>query len=546
MSADLHKVHVRVNDAATGKPTPCRLSITGPDGTYYAPLGRLSEFALGVNEDVGGNLLFQGVKYAYIDGTCEIQLPAGQLSVTILKGPEYQPLRQEINLPAGKLALRFTIERWINLREQGWYSGDCRCHYLSPHAALLESRAEDLAVTNVLAVDAHVRSLISVQADPPRECWCDRPAIPNILAFSGQQPALQTPESMVVVNTYNCHPYLGKLALLNCHRIVFPLWFGGPAGDNWTLADWCDQCHRKRGLVVWGAVTDTLFRNVPIEEFTLSDRYTYGEALADVLVGKVDALEVGGDDWQVSSAQNGWYGEPIEVWTLLLNAGCRLTLVGSSGKESNERPLGVVRTYAWVDPSQELTYAQWIESVRAGRTFVTLGPLLTLLVNGERPGSIIRLSEPAVMQIHAEVHSLAALDFLEVLVNGNVVASAPPTGEPATATIDLELPVAESCWIAARAAQAMVFDETAMSLEEDILPIMRKFTPLAYTSAIYVEVAERPFAVRPEAVARLQTCLDATLHWIETKGRFDTEKHRQALRGILQQAKDVLTARLNA
>ena len=38
-------VHIRVNDEATGRPTPVRLGVTGPDGTYYAPFGRVAEFA---------------------------------------------------------------------------------------------------------------------------------------------------------------------------------------------------------------------------------------------------------------------------------------------------------------------------------------------------------------------------------------------------------------------------------------------------------------------------------------------------------------------
>ena len=96
MSAHLHTVHVRVNDAATGQPTPVRLRVTDAQGTYYAPLGRLTKFALGANEDVGGNVLVAGLPHAYIDGDCEIRLPAGPLFIEISKGPEYQTLRREI------------------------------------------------------------------------------------------------------------------------------------------------------------------------------------------------------------------------------------------------------------------------------------------------------------------------------------------------------------------------------------------------------------------------------------------------------------------
>ena len=45
VSHKLQTVHVRVNDA-TGQPTPVRVRFTDDDGVYYAPLGRLTDFAL--------------------------------------------------------------------------------------------------------------------------------------------------------------------------------------------------------------------------------------------------------------------------------------------------------------------------------------------------------------------------------------------------------------------------------------------------------------------------------------------------------------------
>ena len=47
MSGKLQTVHVRVNDAATGQPTPVRIRFEGPGGEYFAPFGRLTEFATG-------------------------------------------------------------------------------------------------------------------------------------------------------------------------------------------------------------------------------------------------------------------------------------------------------------------------------------------------------------------------------------------------------------------------------------------------------------------------------------------------------------------
>jgi len=152
----MQQVHLRINDAATGQPTPVRLRITDSNGNYYAPHGRLAEFATGVNQDVGGNVQIGAKKWAYIDGACEILLPPGQLHVEISKGPEFDPIDEEITLLAGKMSLRFTIERWYDLRKEGWHSGDARVHYLSPDAALLEGQAEDVAVVNLLVKETAI------------------------------------------------------------------------------------------------------------------------------------------------------------------------------------------------------------------------------------------------------------------------------------------------------------------------------------------------------------------------------------------------------
>ena len=103
-------VHVRVNDLATGQPTPCRLRIAGPRNEYYPPFGRQAEFPLGCNEAVGGQVCLNGRNFAFIDGSCEIRLPAGvPLDVEITKGLEYEPCRERVTLGPGKMALRFAL-----------------------------------------------------------------------------------------------------------------------------------------------------------------------------------------------------------------------------------------------------------------------------------------------------------------------------------------------------------------------------------------------------------------------------------------------------
>lgn len=459
----MHTIHLRINDAATGKPTPVRLSITERDGTYYAPLGRLTEFATGRHEDVGGHLRLGRDKYCYIDGSCEVKLPAGvPLRIRASKGPEYRPLNEVVTLGAGKMALRFELERVANLREQGWYAGDTRVHTLSPHAALLEASAEDVAIANLLA---------KVQ-DWPSLDGTLYPSIPNITAFSGQSPLLQTDAALVAVNTLNVHPVLGSVAMLHSHRVVHPLTFGGAdTSDDWSVCDWCDQCHRKNGLTVWTNPFDP----------------HGGEALVALILGKIDAIELSGASRK----------SPLFLWWYrLLNAGFRVPLVGASGKDSNTVALGAMRTYAKLLPDELLTYTNWINAVRAGRCYATAGRLLTFDVNGAGPGRVIELPEGEHCLL------VRASDRVAVIVNGEPVASG--------RNVEQELSISESCWIAARSRTG-------------------EPTHFGHTSPVYVNVAGRPLAKRAEALPHLRRLVEATREWVELHGRFVEDRSKRHL-----------------
>src|SRR5207248_622962 len=109
----MHTVHVRVNDAATNKPTPLRIRFVDEHGQSHVPFGRLATFAEQPGLDVGGNVHLGSERFSYIDGACEIRLPTGTIHVEGTKGPEYAPLQRKLTLGLGQISLRLAIERWI-------------------------------------------------------------------------------------------------------------------------------------------------------------------------------------------------------------------------------------------------------------------------------------------------------------------------------------------------------------------------------------------------------------------------------------------------
>lgn len=499
-------VHLRVNDSQTLRPVPVRVRLSTADGVEYPPLGLPATFPTGRHESVGMHVRPDREHWWSIDGGCEVRLPTEvPVRVQIQKGPAYLPVDREVTLGAGQIALRTTIERWTHPQEHFWFSGDARAHAVSPHAALVEAGGEDVDVVNLLA---HPMPLLAQDGQSYE-------TTPLLDAFSGQTPALAGHDRLVVVNTLNTHPVLGALGLLHAHRVVHPLRFGGDLPDDWSLLDWCQQCRRKHGLVTWVNAFEQGYGLPP-----------GGEALIAAVLGKIDAIE--------SSATRRTPFLPR--WYQLLDAGVTLPLVGASGKDSNRTPLGALRTMAYCPDGKPLTYRAWIEAVRAGATYITNGPLLEFTVNGQSAGAVIP-AEDAGKPIHvvARASSVQAFDRLELIGDGEVIASANPTQEGPIwrAEMDLATDGHARSWLALRC----VGNEPARLFPKQPL--------FAHSSA--VRIASSGPATERERVAceRLQQAIRDTMTWVADHGNFSHEKWKSQMLAQGAAAIDILHQRLS-
>lgn len=461
----LQPVHLRINDQELGQPTPCRIRITDPSGNEYAPFGRSLNFSTGRGEDVGGHVKLGKERWFSIDGACEIAVPAGALRVQVRKGINYRPFDQIVNHPAGKMSIRLSIERHLIVGRPYYHMSDARCHFSTPHSTALDAAAEDLDIVNLLA-------------EPTRLLGQDgnsHESVPSYLAFSGQASALEQHGSRIIVNTHHRHLMLGSLGLLNCHRVVHPLAFGGPdATDDWSLRDWAGQCHRKGGLVTW---TEPFAPNKPHA----------GEALALAVLGEIDAFELTPDN--LSYAVRGWYQ--------LLNAGVQIPLIGSSGRNANDRPVGALRT---THPTYE--GSSWVSLTKLKHDKVTNGPMVSTTVECNK--------------VVVSAFCLEPFHQVELVVSGEVVA----TGARELAKwgegvwiAGIECVLSPPCWFAAR-----VVDKEKSPLDGR--------TPLfGHTSANWIG---EPRA-KPQAVGFLMEHLRKGRDWVEDEGRFDDPKSKVKL-----------------
>ncbi len=463
----MRRIEVRIVDAATGLPTPARVRFVARDGRYLPPLGHRDEVNPGLNEDVGADAVLGGATYAYVPGRFPIELPVGPVEVEVIHGFEHRPLRRIIDVDAGDAPLTLSLERAHDAA--AWTAADCHVHFISPTSALLQARAEGVAIVNLLATQ-----------------WGDHHT--SVTDLPAAIVADATGEHLVLMGSENRQTMLGHIGLLGAPDAVLPMASAGPPearmGDplEWLMAHWADAAHAQGGLAI--AV-----------HFPLP----YAEIAADIVTGRIDAIEL-------QALTPGVDGPSIREWYRFLSCGYRLPVVGGTDKMSAEVPVGAIRTYARLDPDAPLSFATWADAVRAGRTFVSSGSFIDLQVDGHGPGAVIDLGRRGgSVEVRATAWAAqAVMDRVELIHDGRIVATAGGADGGAVDRIDLagRVDVTESGWLAARVtSREHIHSAFATSMG-------------AHSSPVYLDVGgRRPYSTSDAAAIGM--IIDGARTWVE-------------------------------
>ncbi|WP_165958988.1 CehA/McbA family metallohydrolase [Actinomadura sp. KC345] len=401
-----------VVDDATGEPLACRLHFHTPEGIPLAPHGHHAHINSDGNTwnlDIGGDVRLGQRTYAYVDGEFEGWLPHGRVIVEAARGFDYVPLREELTIRPGQRTLDLRLTPFHDPEADGYAAGDTHVHFVSTHGAELEARGEGVRVTNLLMSQwGHLYT--------------------NTEDFTGRPHTSADGTTHVFAGQENRTAMLGHINLLGLREQIRPWTTGGAeesdlgGGLETTLARWADECHAQGGTVV--------LAHFPVPN---------GEAAALIATGRLDGVEmIAYDDYNIAQ------------YYRYLNAGYRLTLVGGTDKMSSEVPIGLVRTYARVADPATMDYWEWCAAVRSGDTVVTSGPHLRLSVDGAAPGAVLTGAPGRTVQGTAAFHSIFPVDRLEIVVNGSVVESRTWPVPTETGSLDFDLPLGESSWVAAR------------------------------------------------------------------------------------------------
>lgn len=492
-------VRVKVTDEETGTPIPTRIRFLGPRGEYLPPHGHPAVVNTNWFEDEGGNLVLGNETFAYVPGEFQIELPVEDVFVEITHGFEYEPKRKKLSIDAGVHELNIKMRRFVKMREQNFVTADTHVHFLSPQTAWLEGQCEGLNLVNLLASQ-----------------WGK--LYTNVSDITGEVSGCSKDDTVVFVSTENRHHILGHMNLLGIKGMpVFPMCTGGP-GEAWfgdpdirSQADWADECRAKGGVVIRPHFP---FPNM--------------EIAADIVLGKVDALEV-----RAFGVTNDTLDSlPIREWYRYLNCGYRVPAVGGTDKMSAAMPVGGVRTYAKLFPNTEFTFNNWGKAVRAGRTFTTSGPLIGLTVEGREVGEEIHLpAGGGTLEVESWAVCAQPINGLEIINNGRVIARSESREGTQRLELKEKIKVGGSGWLAAR----------CFSYHQ--VWYVRPVNLAAHTSPIYI-VVDNQQVFNPSDAVYLMTLIHGGMEWVDTLAiRADEHSHRR-LRSVFESAESELNGKL--
>lgn len=330
---------------------PCRIHLKGPDGKPVQPPG----FPFWKDHFV-------------VPGAVDLDLPPGRYAYEVERGPEWTSAAGETEGP-----LKAELKRIANLAEEGWWSGDLHIHRAVKDIELL-MKAEDLRVGPVITW-WNARKL-EVDGDPTRR-FDGRLA--RVLEGEDERGGgallyFNLKEALPIQGAKREHPspvaFLEKAAGAHVD-IEKPFWWDVPVwlatGKTHTI----------------GLANNHMCRSVMLDQ----EAWGKPRDLARFPSPR------GNGEWTQA------------IYYQILNAGLRVPPSAGSASGVLPNPVGYNRVYVKLDGP--LDWDRWWEALRAGRSFVTNGPLL-------RVDDLLR----------GRVDSRDPVKAVELVVNGQVERTA--------------------------------------------------------------------------------------------------------------------------
>ena len=430
-----------------------------------------------------------------------LRLPAGDYTFTCGRGPEYRSEQRcvQVSASGSALPIEFRLSRWIDPAAHGWYSGDHHVHaagcshYESPTEGV---RPEDM-MRHVLGEALSVGAVLNWGPGYYHQRQY----------FEAKDNPLSTPSTLMrydleVSGFPSSH--CGHLVLLRLRDQDYPDTRQIEDWPSWDLPilTWAKSQGAIAGFAHSGLGLQVKSRELPNYEMPAFDSIGANEYIVDVTHDVVDFI----------SAIDTPFVHELNIWYHTLNCGFRTRLAGETDFPcmSDER-VGGGRSY--VQLTGPLSYNEWCEALRQGRSYVSDGRvhLMDFAAKGHAVGAggnEIALDAPARLTLTARAACLLPEEaagkpdpdrrpywtpeharisgtrdvIVEAVVNGRAVATERLHGDGSLRDLQFDIPLDRSSWVALRMPGS------------------------AHTNPIFVTVGGRPIRASRKSAA---WCLEA-------------------------------------
>lgn len=466
-------------DAETGQPVPAKVRVVETSSNEaFIPPGAIRTMPKRTQPAVK--------HYFYARGKYEVAVPPGRYQIEVVRGICHDAVTTATEVGSGIThAIDFRIPVLRDLHGSGWYSGNTHTHY---HLEIDEDPDDRLRlVPPAEALDVSVISYL-IRNDSPY--ITNRYPVGRLPQFSRDGTLMDMGEEARNNKSFGDFGY-GHCLFLNIPRPIEPVSTGalsrdGKAPDFPTLSMLCQEARRIGGMTVWCHNGGGM------------------EAPVAVALGHVDAYNLG-DGLDADYAR----------YYRLLNCGFRLPV--SSGTDwwiyDHNR--------VFVQIKGGFTYDSWIAGLRAGRTFISNGPLLEFTVNGQGPGSEVKVGQP--LRVRAHAISRIPFERLELVHDGVVVAEQTALRQR-EAVLEREIPVEQGGWIAVR-----ISGNTKTHAQWRVF---------AHSSPVYIRMEGAPFR-RAEAAGAFIDEIESSVRFIRKHYRFAKQADQALALGRFEAGRQV-------
>ena len=346
-----------------------------------------------------------------MEGEVTLELPPGTYTYVVERGPEYGRDEGLIGVEVACIrVVEVRLRRIVDMAAAGYWSGDMHVHRAVKDMSLL-MRSEDLHIAPLLTW-WNARSLWAEQALPKDPLVkVDENSFYRLLGGEDERDGgallfynLDKPFDITWAERfYPCMIRFAEEAREQKNAWVDmekPFWWDTPLA------------------LAHGVVDSMGIANNHMCRSTMLDNEAWGRAR----------------DLPLFPSPHGCGEWSQHIYYQALNAGFRIPPSAGSASGVLPNPVGYNRVYVQLEGP--LTWDVWWEGLRAGRCFVTNGPLLQVKAAGQYPGHVFTSDAAVDIDINADIVSNDTIARMEIIKNGMVDQALDPEARTTTIRFD--------------------------------------------------------------------------------------------------------------